>query len=611
MSPRRRSRFRTRLRGCAIALVALLAAAPLAALEMPWRAQGWTAEEAAAHLLSRFAFGPRPGEVERVAADPEGWFEAQLAAAAGEPVLEARLARLPSLDLPAAEYGRRYPSIGALLAEAQEAGVLPPDLDAATLSAEDLAPLRAQILTFAHERGYRGLYELLGELLAQKVLRAVYAENQLREVMTDFWFNHFNVSVEDPLARPYVLAYERDAIRAHALGRFRDLLGATARHPAMLFYLDNARSTGLNENYARELLELHTLGVDGGYTQEDVVEVARAFSGWAALPPGTPPERMAELPSGPRPPGRASSSRMPSSSAPVPTTPVPRPCSATVCAPAGGSRTGGGARHPGSSPRHGAARRPRAGRALRVGRSAAGSGRAAGRGLDGDRRRRPRPPAGPGRRAGVLEPRGASGEDQVAVRAGDLGRARARGRGLAAAGAGRVGAAHGPAALRLPGADGLPGRRDAVGQRRGAAQPHELRARAGGGPRRRRPGRPRPADRRPRAGEPCRGSRDALARLAAGSARRSGRGGPGGARRVSRSRREGRGGGVRRADRPRRSFADGSAGVRGASGRPSRTPRRSLRRRFPPASAARAGDRAERPRAGGRRDPRSPEFQRR
>jgi uncharacterized protein (DUF1800 family) len=114
--------------------------------------------------------------------------------------------------------------------------------------------------------------------------------------MVDFWFNHFNVFAQKGEVRWYVAPYERDVIRPHVLGRFRDLVRATARHPAMLFYLDNWLSTapgstaagdpnagrrgGLNENYARELMELHTLGVDGGYTQKDVTEVARAFTGW-------------------------------------------------------------------------------------------------------------------------------------------------------------------------------------------------------------------------------------------------------------------------------------------------------------------------------------------
>ena len=157
----------------------------------------------------------------------------------------------------------------------------------------------------------------VGELAQAKIVRAIASERQLEEVMVDFWFNHFNVFGGKDRIRALLPSYERDAIRPHALGRFGDLLAATAHHPAMLVYLDNWRSSspdaparsrrvetrwpwrkraerveaherarkqrrgrGLNENYARELLELHTLGVEGGYTQADVTEVARCFTGW-------------------------------------------------------------------------------------------------------------------------------------------------------------------------------------------------------------------------------------------------------------------------------------------------------------------------------------------
>jgi uncharacterized protein (DUF1800 family) len=165
------------------------------------------------------------------------------------------------------------------------------------------------------------------ELSQQKLLRAVYSDRQLQEVLTDFWFNHFNVDARKGRDRFLLTEYEREAIRPRVLGTFRDLLGATAKSPAMLFYLDNwmssagpagpdlnlapsmvrpragrggfgrgrsgsdsgrsgpdfnlaRRPKGLNENYGRELMELHTLGVDGGYTQKDVTEVARALTGW-------------------------------------------------------------------------------------------------------------------------------------------------------------------------------------------------------------------------------------------------------------------------------------------------------------------------------------------
>jgi uncharacterized protein (DUF1800 family) len=226
----------------------------------PWKAAGLTEREAAAHLLNRFSYGPRPGEIDRVLKmGLERWFERQLAGRQAEPRLK-RLDALPALSMPADEMAR----------------------------------------TYRPRTGDRSPRELVGQLRTQKLWRAAEAENQLTEVMTDFWFNHFNVSLTDNQARGFVLSYERDAIRPDSLGGFRDLLGATARHPAMLLYLDNARSAapdpttprkgrqpqGLNENYARELLELHTLGVDGGYTQDDVIQVARAFTGWTLAPPG-------------------------------------------------------------------------------------------------------------------------------------------------------------------------------------------------------------------------------------------------------------------------------------------------------------------------------------
>ena len=137
------------------------------------------------------------------------------------------------------------------------------------------------------------------DLSEGKLLRAVYSNRQLDEVLADFWFNHFNVYLDKGADRYLVTEYERDVIRPRVLGKFKDLLEATAKSPAMLFYLDNWQSVGpdapqargkkgahgLNENYGRELLELHTLGVDGGYTQSDVTEAARCFTGWTILQP--------------------------------------------------------------------------------------------------------------------------------------------------------------------------------------------------------------------------------------------------------------------------------------------------------------------------------------
>jgi Protein of unknown function (DUF1800) len=145
---------------------------------------------------------------------------------------------------------------------------------------------------------------VINELQQAKLLRAVYTQRQLQEVMTDFWFNHFNVYLNKDADQYLVTAYERDVIRAHALGKFKDLLVATAQSPAMLFYLDNwlsigpkspaaiaankgkpgKASAGLNENYGREIMELHTLSVNGGYTQQDVTELARVLTGWTIQP---------------------------------------------------------------------------------------------------------------------------------------------------------------------------------------------------------------------------------------------------------------------------------------------------------------------------------------
>ncbi|HET7876757.1 MAG TPA: DUF1800 domain-containing protein, partial [Methylomirabilota bacterium] len=185
-----------------------------------------------------------------------------------------------------------YPTLGRTTAELWEEYPRPKPELLQRMASGQLSQKEMRELLPPEKRPYR----IVAELQSAKVLRAVMSERQLQEVMVDFWFNHFNVFAQKGEVRWLLTSYERDAIRPHAMGRFRDLVNATARHPAMLFYLDNWMSTradlvmpagpqkgkkmGLNENYARELMELHTLGVDGGYTQQDVVEVARAFTGW-------------------------------------------------------------------------------------------------------------------------------------------------------------------------------------------------------------------------------------------------------------------------------------------------------------------------------------------
>jgi uncharacterized protein (DUF1800 family) len=365
---------------------------------------GLTDDQKIVHTLNRLGYGPRPGDVERVKriglaayierqltpeAIPDGDVEPllanfktlrmspmQLLASYPPPQLlravERRLSAQMGMD-PEAE-GSIFPELAERRAR-QERRAQQQDGAQADDSKDDAVTreLRRREGLPPEERmreAMRGPARIVIELSQAKLLRAVYSERQLQEVMTDFWFNHFNVFVGKGADRWLTTSYEQQAIRPHALGRFRDLLGATARHPAMLFYLDNwlsadpkadvderqlrqryvsalreqgiepgavlielmrqrgldtsrvqqlidrqmanqdegarfagrrnrrfgnapqpqrqqqqQRRAGLNENYARELLELHTVGVDGGYTQQDIIEVARCFTGWTLMPP--------------------------------------------------------------------------------------------------------------------------------------------------------------------------------------------------------------------------------------------------------------------------------------------------------------------------------------
>jgi uncharacterized protein (DUF1800 family) len=260
-------------------------------------AQGLSPRDSAAHALNRLAFGPGPGDVERVARlGVLRWVEAQLAPERLPDVRrEAAERRFAVLATDAAELGRRFVAAQAERARRERAGD-----------------------SMRMENGE--LRRLGGEVQQLAMVRAALSERQLYEVMVDFWTNHFNVFFAKGADRYLLPAYIETVIRPHALGRFADLLLATAHSPAMLFYLDNVQSVtpgarppqldrlarfagrpradslrqrleqrlprGLNENYARELLELHTLGVDGGYTQRDVQEVARILTGWGMQRPG-------------------------------------------------------------------------------------------------------------------------------------------------------------------------------------------------------------------------------------------------------------------------------------------------------------------------------------
>ena len=287
-------------------------------IHMPWRESGLTERQAAAHLLGRFTFGARPGDVDRVVTmGLNAWMEEQLRGLPENPLLMHLLDSLPSVSLSNAEIAARYPTRAFIKKEMRADPRYASEVAYADSTGGEKREFRSLIRQYMEEHAYRPESELVEDLRAQKLFRAVLSTNQLQEVLTDFWTNHFNVSVTNARARPFVQTFERDAIRPNVFGKFRTMLEATARHPAMLYYLNNAESvaeegtvttvsyhrgfvpryparanserkgkTGLNENYARELMELHTLGVDGGYTQTDVTEVARAFTGWTVYPLG-------------------------------------------------------------------------------------------------------------------------------------------------------------------------------------------------------------------------------------------------------------------------------------------------------------------------------------
>jgi len=254
------------------------------------------------HVLNRIGFGPSPGDVARVREiGLATYIDQQLdPSRVSDTDMESRLAEFKTLSMSTRDLAREY----YMPAQMQRRQAQRAKAAAAATPDMQMQPERRP------QNGQQGERLVVTELMQQKVLRAAYSERQLEEVMVDFWFNHFNVFAGKGQTRTYLTEYERDTIRPRVFGKFRDLLGAVAESPAMLFYLDNWQSAapesadtmqrrgraafrrpptqpqpqnrrrGINENYARELMELHTLGVDGGYTQKDVQEVARAFTGW-------------------------------------------------------------------------------------------------------------------------------------------------------------------------------------------------------------------------------------------------------------------------------------------------------------------------------------------
>ncbi len=332
-----------------------------------------TTDEAILHALNRLAYGPRPGDVERVRQmGLAKWIDQQLnPKTIDDSAVEARLDIYPTLTMSTAqlladypnakqaakkaEQAKQDPQVQAAQKQADEAiTAMAQDMDGTNNTGANDAPGNKAVMTSASTaadtpspmklnpatRGAAGQKDVLGmdpnavpraisddskrpqrvveELAMAKMTRAIYSDRQLQQVMDDFWLNHFNVFAGKGEVKWYLTSYERDVIQPNALGKFKDLVTATAKSPAMLFYLDNFLSAdpkaaqrqameramqqqmrrgpyanpprpqaqnkkqdrGLNENYGRELMELHTLGVDGGYTQKDVTEVARCFTGW-------------------------------------------------------------------------------------------------------------------------------------------------------------------------------------------------------------------------------------------------------------------------------------------------------------------------------------------
>lgn len=324
-------------------------------------------EQRIAHVLNRLGFGARPGDVERVKAiGVDNYINQQLnPEKISDTVAENKVKDLTVLSMSTAELYEKFPQPGQLLRQLQARGVLPNDLaearDNRVKGGANAAPgempvqgepakgnqpptpaagnpldnekYRAAIQEYYRQNGLQQPQRIMAELQASRILRAVYSERQLQEVMVDFWTNHFNVFAGKGADRWLLPSYDRDTIRPNSMTKFSTLLEATAKSPAMLFYLDNFQSVtpnpnrnpgagprrqrllaelvnqqrrrdgnpmqeptmrqpppqqqrrGINENYARELMELHTLGVDGGYTQKDVQEVARCFTGWTIFQP--------------------------------------------------------------------------------------------------------------------------------------------------------------------------------------------------------------------------------------------------------------------------------------------------------------------------------------
>jgi uncharacterized protein (DUF1800 family) len=293
---------------------------------LPYKQAGLNEKQAAAHLLSRFTYGAKEGDIDLMVKEGlEEWLAKQLDGNQADADLNQMLSKYEDINLTNTEVENIYPRNAQVLRYAVKDGFIHKD----SVNKANGKEYRAQILAYMKTKGFKPQQELYRQFINQKILRATYTNNQLRELMTDFWFNHFNVSLSKNQSASYVPAYERDVIRPNVFGKFQNLVLTTAKSPAMLMYLDNFSSsgsnvamentaqnmpmantaqqqrrqkfqkavqqnkvkqakgkTGLNENYAREVMELHTLGVDGGYTQSDVTQAARVLTGWTIAPMG-------------------------------------------------------------------------------------------------------------------------------------------------------------------------------------------------------------------------------------------------------------------------------------------------------------------------------------
>ncbi len=326
-----------------------------------YSAKSLTEEQKILHVLNRLGFGARPGDVAKVKAiGLSKYIDQQLdPGSINDSLTENKVKDLEVFNMATSEVFAKYPNPGALLrqleggkkaqaaaADKTKAVAGTETMPQADTSKDDQRERRQKLQQLYREYDLRPAGQIMPQVFANRMLRDVYSERQLQEVMVDFWQNHFNVFSGKGAVRWYIPSYERDVLRKYALGNFKDLLIGTAQHPAMLFFLDNFESVsptaqtnagggrlqqairsgnlspqmrerikerqgitdaqldqrirkmqnapqagakrpqrGINENYARELMELHTLGVNGGYTQKDIVEVARAFTGWTIADP--------------------------------------------------------------------------------------------------------------------------------------------------------------------------------------------------------------------------------------------------------------------------------------------------------------------------------------